>query len=137
MTCKIDPGTTHYAGCDCHEEGWLKRLDMERAEIQQLRAQLADSLAVKKELADQRAQLQSKLARAEAEYDNFHNHCLKNHINRDGRSPDASARGQIERWHECKGFPGSNTLSGWFRLGDTCQKCHTTMYSEKVSEKPD
>lgn len=44
MSCKHGQEVTHYAGCDCHEEGWVKRLNMERDEIVVLRNQLAEAL---------------------------------------------------------------------------------------------
>ncbi len=37
--CSESLGATHYMGCACHEEGWARRLDMERKEILQLRSE--------------------------------------------------------------------------------------------------
>lgn len=32
--------TAHYQGCECHEESWKQRLDLERQEILELRAEI-------------------------------------------------------------------------------------------------
>lgn len=69
MSCSSGPGATHYAGCECHEAEWQRKLDaaMARAEAVEAKSRERDAACIEslRLMADQ-------VRTVEAERDDWH-----------------------------------------------------------------